>query len=889
MPTTRETISAYYQSILGRTPDAAGLDYWTAQVDQGNASLAQVATGFSLSTEAASSMVPVVALYLSSFGRLPDTEGLQYWTQALQNGTPLEAIQQAFLQSPEFATMAAGSATAFLTAAYENALGRPADADGLQFWIQQLAAGTSRGEVLAALAGSPEGQPHALAKAQLSLAYQGVSGESPSLTELNDILAQQGQQSLIELVTRTTERLIDNTAPSPAPTEPQPAVFTFTPEAGTQAGASDASGVIRWGEYLIVGDDEGNVLRVYDQQGGQALDAFGYGGVLGLSDELDFEAMTFTGTLGTEGVLYLTGSHSNSKSGKDAPGREAILAVKMTTDAQGKPVFDTAGIQTYKGLVAALDAWDASGSSGSSGKPAGYYGLKVSSDAGIAPEHVNGLSIEGLTTSPDDSQLWLGFRAPQLDTGSRDKALLVAVTNYQAVLADNSLTPTFVAMELNLGGRGIRSIDRALDGSGYLILAGPAGSASAAVTHDFRLFTWSGDPATAPIELDNNLDTLLAATGGSFESIASPASVRPGTEILLLQDNGDTLWQGQTQVSKDLDPAQQHFQGNLITLGTPAVDLAAPRLVASSPAVDAQDIPTGSRISLTFDEGIALGSGSLQLVDQAGTVVQVFKAGDPGVAIDFNVLNLTPTDRLQASSSYHLEMQAGAVVDHAGNAVAAMDISFATAARPHYSLLITEVNSNAKGGDFFELYNYGSTSIDLSGWRMTDEAGQFSSAITLDGNTVLAAGATLVVADVAVANLSAFKTAWGLSGATSVVSVDGAGLGKEDAVVLFDKLGNVAAAFNYDLTAVLASDGTLITTASASGGKTFSDGQHAGAAYGVGAAASAVWDGLSTTQPTYVGATVGKDGAFAQVGDAASIGSPGVVLVGQSAQSTDTH
>lgn len=197
----------------------------------------------------------------------------------------------------------------------------------------------------------------------------------------------------------------------------------------------------------------------------------------------------------------------------------------------------------------------------------------------------------------------------------------------------------------------------------------------------------------------------------------------------------------------------------------------------------------------------------------------------------------------------HCLGKTGAVIDHAGNAVAAMDISFATAARPHYSLLITEVNSNAKGGDFFELYNYGSTSIDLSGWCMTDEAGQFSSAITLNGNTVLAAGATLVVADAA--NLSAFKTAWGLSSATSVVSVDGPGLGKEDAVVLFDKLGNVAAAFNYDLTAVLASDGTLITTASASGGKTFSDGQHAGAAFGADVAASAVWDGLSTIQPTY--------------------------------------
>ena len=122
--------------------------------------------------------------------------------------------------------------------------------------------------------------------------------------------------------------------------------------------------------------------------------------------------------------------------------------------------------------------------------------------------------------------------------------------------------------------------------------------------------------------------------------------------------------------------------------------------------------------------------------------------------------------------------------------------------------------------------------------EVTDEAGQFSSAITLNGNRVLTAGTNLVVADVAAANLSVLKTAWGLSDSTAVVSVDGPSLGKENDVVLFDKLGNVAVTFNYDLTAVLASDGTLITTASASGGKTFSDGQHAGAAYGAGAAAS---------------------------------------------------
>lgn len=108
-----------------------------------------------------------------------------------------------------------------------------------------------------------------------------------------------------------------------------------------------------------------------------------------------------------------------------------------------------------------------------------------------------------------------------------------------------------------------------------------------------------------------------------------------------------------------------------------------------------------------------------------------------------------------------------------------------------------------------------------AGDRGSAPQAQFSSAITLNGNSILSTGAALVVTDVAVTNLSSFKTAWGLSGGTAVASVDGPGLGKEDVVVFFDKLGNVATAFNYDLTAVFASDGTLITTAPAGNGATF--------------------------------------------------------------------
>lgn len=231
--------------------------------------------------------------------------------------------------------------------------------------------------------------------------------------------------------------------------------------------------------------------------------------------------------------MYLTGSHSNNKKGQEAPGREVITALKITT-VNGQPQLAVT-TDKYTGLVAVLSAWDAAGADG---KAAGYYGFATSAGTGIAPENTNGFSIEGLTTSPDDSALWLGFRAPQLDSGTRDKALMVAVSNYTQVLADSSVAPVFSAIELNLGGRGIRSIDKAADGSGYLIIAGPSGSASDLVPNDFRLFTWDGNAAHQPVQLNNDLDALLKATGGSFESIASPASIKPGTQVLLLQDNG---------------------------------------------------------------------------------------------------------------------------------------------------------------------------------------------------------------------------------------------------------------------------------------------------------------------------------------------------------------
>ena len=199
------------------------------------------------------------------------------------------------------------------------------------------------------------------------------------------------------------------------------------------------------------------------------------------------------------------------------------------------------------------------------------------------------------------------------------------------------------------------------------------------------------------------------------------------------------------------------------------------------------------------------------------------------------------------------------------------------------NLLITEVNSNATGGDFFELYNSGSTDIDLSGWQWNDSQATFggTTAVTFASGTTLAAGQVLVVFAGASSGVAAFKTAWGLGSGVTVYAnaTAGPGLGKGDAVVVFDASGNVVASFNYNDTATAVNG--LGSATRSDGNAIASTDNHAGTAMGAAAdAISAVWDQTSpTSAPQYTYAVVGSNGSYAHSsGATAGVGSPGAPL-----------
>ncbi len=317
-----------------------------------------------------------------------------------------------------------------------------------------------------------------------------------------------------------------------------------------------------------------------------------------------------------------------------------------------------------------------------------------------------------------------------------------------------------------------------------------------------------------------------------------------------------------------------------ITTST-AADTTAPTLSSALPLDNAASVSVGANLTLTFSEAVKAGSGNI-VVSNAGNAADtrtIAVTDTTQVSFSGGVLTINPTANLLPGAAYAVTLASGVIQDTAGNAYAGISdstvLNFVTATSAP-TLLITELNSNAGPEDFFELFNYGSAAITLSGWKWDDDSASFSdpAVATFAAGTSIAAGGRLLV--IAGTDTAGFKTAWGLGSDVQVVSTGGPGLGAGDSVVIFNDGGSVVTSFNYSGTAKTASDGSSIAPSPASAGVTFASG-HAGLAYGGTATTSAVWDGLSVTAPTYKAAVVGTDGGVAQAATAANIGSPGSV------------
>jgi uncharacterized protein (TIGR03118 family) len=150
----QQFVSQLYVDLLGRQADTAGLTYWTNQLNSGT-SRTQVTTSIENSPEYFN--IEVNNLYIKLLHRGADSSGLSYWSGHLAQGSTIEQVASQIAGSAEYFQSRANSTDAgFLTAIYQDALGRAVDASGQAFFTAALQKGATTTQVATNIFASDE-------------------------------------------------------------------------------------------------------------------------------------------------------------------------------------------------------------------------------------------------------------------------------------------------------------------------------------------------------------------------------------------------------------------------------------------------------------------------------------------------------------------------------------------------------------------------------------------------------------------------------------------------------------------------------------------------------------------------------------------------------------
>lgn len=365
------------------------------------------------------------------------------------------------------------------------------------------------------------------------------------------------------------------------------------------AGAGNASTAIDvGGGYMIVGDDEGNLLRLYhERSSGEPVKTFDFTKVLPVgTSEADIEASARVGN-----TLYWMGSLSNKKSGKAAPEHDIVFAATLSGSG---PSTELTYLGSYTHLREDMVAWDEA-----NGDP---LGLAASTASGLPSNEADGFNAEGLEFAAGSSEeAYVAFRAPLQPPNDRKDALLIPVGNFASLVTHGNPggTPaTFgTALQWDLGGLALRELRRNADGE-FLAIAGTSSDANSR----FGLYAWDGSPADPPVLSE----TALSSVGeGAWEDIVSvPDPIADGSTVELIEDNGESVWYADGLTSKTGMPGPlQKDLGRIFTIQLP--DVGAP----GTPHLSSGASPNQGEFTLAWEASSTAGATyTLQHEDGGG-------------------------------------------------------------------------------------------------------------------------------------------------------------------------------------------------------------------------------------------------------------------------------
>ncbi len=157
---TTAPVVRLYWSIFDRQPDLGGLRFWVGR-RQGGQSLTSMADQMLAAAEfqelsaAGSTEEIVAAVYGRSLGRTPDPSGLVFWIGEIEAGRhTLASFVATVSESPEHQALRRGDVTTTLV--FLGLLQRTPDSQGLAFWSNQIEEGASISGVIESVMGAPE-------------------------------------------------------------------------------------------------------------------------------------------------------------------------------------------------------------------------------------------------------------------------------------------------------------------------------------------------------------------------------------------------------------------------------------------------------------------------------------------------------------------------------------------------------------------------------------------------------------------------------------------------------------------------------------------------------------------------------------------------------------
>lgn len=205
---SREFVQSLYRELLHRTPAENEVSYYAPRLDNGFLTRPQVAQTFLTATEYSAQIEAVARLYWAAFDRAPDYDGLLFWNSVVRNGARLDDVASIFSYAPEFASRYGErtSNEAFIKVLYQNALGRAPDANGEKYWLNVLANGAGRGQLLNAFAQSGELTAKLATQTKAIAAYALLAERAPTQLELESAPA--GLEDLLLKATASAGALI---------------------------------------------------------------------------------------------------------------------------------------------------------------------------------------------------------------------------------------------------------------------------------------------------------------------------------------------------------------------------------------------------------------------------------------------------------------------------------------------------------------------------------------------------------------------------------------------------------------------------------------------------------------------------------------------------------